>query len=212
MSLARDDTGYLNALNALETKFVQTRTIEKKENTSEQSGKSENMPEINDVYEKDPSNSKKENVKELEKIQEDYNNLEIQNKDLNEIAANLEQIGKIINEENNKEEKVEEEKEDTETADKKEEARGRIQELMAEVREKQAQIAQMQQEIQNTVNSIVELNIGDNAESIEAEPIDAEKLKQSAIKDIRDNPETVKKIQIKNLDRNLLLAMLTLRQ
>ncbi|OGI02923.1 MAG: hypothetical protein A2Y25_09935 [Candidatus Melainabacteria bacterium GWF2_37_15] len=207
MSIARDDIGYLNALDALETSFIKTGTIEKKEHKEEVSGKDNTEPEINDVYEKNSNIPPKD--KEIEKVQEDYKELEIKNNNLKKINADLEQIHKIIN---NNEQEDNKETQNPDYTEKREQALSRIQELMSKVNEKQAQIAQLQQEIQSTVSSLVELNIGENVDSVEAEIKHAEELKQDIIKDIKENPETVKKLEIKNIDKDLLLALLSLHK
>ncbi len=204
MSLARDDFGYLSAIDALETNFLKTGTIEKRDYSEKVSGQDNKEPEISDVYEKKPASTPGEKEKKLEKIQREHNELEMKNKDLQKINTDLEKIGKIIN--NN------EETENTESARKKEQALGKINELMSGVRDKQNQIARMQKEIQQTVSSLVELEIGGNSSPAETgETRKTEELKQSAIREIKENPETVKKLQVKNIDKNLLLAMLSLR-
>lgn len=210
MSLARDDFGYLSAIDALENSFLKTSQIEKKEYVKDISGPEVKESEINDVFEKNSASSSKEKENELERIQEEYNQLEEQNSQLDKIQSDLEQIDKIIT--NNEDEEDYEETEDIEKSKEKEQALNRISELMSGVREKQGQISEMQREIQQTVSSIVELNIGDNAELIEAEMEKAEELKQSIVDEIKERPETVKKLKIKNIDRNLILAMLSLRQ
>ena len=212
MSVARDDSGYLNALDALETSFIRTETIQKKEPKEDVSGKDNTEPEINDVYEKSSNIPYKDT--EIEKVQEDYNELEIKNNNLKKINADLEQIHKTLN--NNQEDNKETQSSDS--TEKREQALSKIQELMTKVNEKQAQISQMQQEIQNTVSSLVELNVGENAVSFEAEIKHeqeikhAEELKQAIIKEVKENPETVRKLEVKNFDKDLLLAMLSLHK
>lgn len=206
MSLARDDLGYLSAIDALETSFLKTESIEKKENEENTTGPKNSEPEFNDVFENRFGYTGKEQEKELEKAQEEYSKLEIKNESLKKINSDLAQINNaLIENDNNKPENSEKSKE-------KEQALEKINALMSGVREKQSQITEMQRELQQTVSSLVELNIGENADSVETEIKQAEELKQSIMEEVKENPEVVKKLQIKNIDRNLLLAMLTLRK
>lgn len=207
MSLARDDMGFLSALDALETSFVKTGTIEKKNYTREtDSGADNGEPEFKDVYEKTTNFSEKE--KEFEKIQDDYNDLEIKNNNLQQINSDLEQINNAIT----KKQESTEEPESSELKQKKEAAVNKIKELMSKVSEKQTQITELQKEIQQTVTSLVELNVGENFVPVEHEVQQAEELKQSIIDEVKKSPIKVKKIHINNMDKDLLLAMLSLRQ
>lgn len=215
MSYARDDAGFLNAIDALETRFIKTGAIAKTNYAPEKtSGSEASEPEFNDVYIKSSENV--DSNKELEKIQEDYNNLEIKNEKLQKISSDLEEISRALSENQSSKEnkKTESGTESTsanpEAQQKKEEAMNKIQELMSKVGEKQSQIAELQQEIQQTVTSLVEIKVGENADSIEQEVQLAKELKQNIVDEVKKDPEKVKKIQIKNLDKNLLLAMINM--
>ena len=226
MSLARDDIGILGALDALKIDFIKSRTLEKKD--SPKTSDSEQEPEIKDVFEKN-SNGNKKNVEEL---QENYNFLEVKKDVLTEIDVSLERIDsseKEITEENFKEiakvieqivpegtraeESVEEEPPARDDSEKQEEEDSvkRINELRAKVNEKQQQIAHLQETLYNEVSSLVELRLNADDNSEETVEQQAESLKQSVVEGISQNPETSHKMQITNLNKDMILAMLSLR-
>jgi len=221
MSLARDDIGISRALDALHTEFIKSRTLEKSNDSPKTSG-SDTEPEICDVFEKN-STEKERNVEEL---QEDYNSLEVKKEALKEIDASLEHIdasGEDIEEEDVEEirEAINEivsqenssvEEEDVEKAELTEEANRRINKLRAEVNEKQQQIAQEQKKLYDEVSSVVELHISVDDSSEETIEQQAEDLKQSVVKEIKENPEISRQMQITRFDKNMILAMISLRK
>ena len=240
MSLARDDVGISGALNALQTEFIKSGTLEKKENTQKISGEEKESSEIKDVFEKKSGNNDGE---DLEQLQEDFNSLEIKGKALDEIGSSLERIensgeipellhknfeefDKLIEEiastsaetsesadvKNDTTEQVpEKESQNNESTGKEEESIKKINELRAKVSEKQQQIAELQKKLYHEVNSIVELRIGANSDSPESKQ-QAENLKNSVVNGIKENPEQSQKIQVTNLNKDLILAMLSLHR
>lgn len=192
MSLARDDMNPISALDALEASFLQkTERIEEKK---EISGDKYKEPEIDDVFENTSGNK----YSDVEKLQEEHTALEMKNEELQKMEKDLESIDKTTS---NRE---------------KEEALNRIQELRVKINEEQKNIAAMQKEIQQQVSSVIELQVGENADALETEhsaPSEStDQLKKSVVQEIDENPQKMVKIQLKSIDKNLLLAMLSLRE
>jgi|GEM_PF-3352255 len=236
MSIARDDLGISGVLNALKAEFIKPGTLEK-QNNKEVSGSENKESEINDVFEKKSSGEEKD----IEQLQDEYNSLEIKKQALEEVDSslesieksgqnpdnvesfdrNIEELDRVIEEMAPEKTKSEEQKENGNTeeqslaredAQQNNESSRKINELRAKVSEKQQQLANLQQKLYNEVSSIVELRIGNNTDSIETEQKKAEELRESVERDIKENPEKVQKIQITNLNKDLILAMLSLRQ
>lgn len=249
MSLARDDIGSVSNLDALETRFIKTGTVEQKPDIEKKISDSQvQEPEFRDVYEKKVNTTDKK----FEKIQEDYNDLEKHNQTLDEVNSrlesieqtvemskdsefsrnfvekNVEKIEKIVEEvvlddenlseqseeiaEEQRQARAEDNADSLKTAQERDESLKRIQELKEKVREKQEQILQLQKELSKEVTSTVKLDVNENVSSIEAEMPEIKDLKKAVIAEIEENPEQSKKMQIRNLSSNLLLAMLSLRQ
>lgn len=215
MSLARDDVGISRASNALISEPIKQGTLEKREKIDKISVSEKKKSEIKDVFEKEPINDIKSKSQKLEALQQEYNKAEEEEKILKEAEeelSNAEKSGETPDEEKLQEiekalgkESSEKEKEDSESGKK-------INELRAEVNEKQQQLAELKQKLYHEVNSIVELPIGGIEESEESIEQKAEKIKNAAIDGINENPEKSREIQIKSLDKNLILAMLSLRK
>ena len=188
MTLARDDYSLSSVLDTLKTNFIKTGTVEKKDTINKNvSDLKPKESEINDVYEKNFNTTHKA----FEEIQEKNNALELKNKTLNNINSRLEKIKDT--EENNQ---------NSDSMEKNEETDKKISELITKISEKQKQVAELQKKLYNEVNSLVELDEF-NAEQ-------TEELKQSVIKEIKENPEKSQKIHVKTLNRDLLLAMVSL--
>ncbi len=86
----------------------------------------------------------------------------------------------------------------------------KVAELRAKVNEKQQQLAQLEQKLYHEVSSTIELKIGKTKEPDESLRRQAEELKGSVVDSINEEPEKAPKIHITNLDKNLILAMLSL--
>jgi len=240
MSLARDDIGISRALDVLETDFIKSRKLE---NNKKISGQKIKEPEINDVFEKNSKNDRKN----LEKLQDDYNSNEIRNKALNEISTGLEraknsdqllQSPELLKKSLDEINKVIEEIAPIDTKDKKQEVKDtagkdekssekvqpldrdlqkkesikKINELKVKVNKKQQQIANHQKKLYHEVNSLVELNLVKNDKPAETEERRVDNLKKSVTEYIKKNPVKSTKVQILQLDSNLILAMLSLHK
>lgn len=245
MSLARDDVGITGALNALKAEFVKSGTLEKQGESRKNSDAEKENPEINDVFEKDSSKEAKKDPNRVEKLQEEYNSIEIKKQALDKVDKNLSELQETgetpdeaelrelkkaieetpplessTTEQEAKNEAIKDQQEQTseqqnqnrDSAEQQGDSAKRVNELRAMVSEKQQQLVELQQKLYHEVNSTVELRIGSNNESTESEEKLAQELKDSVVKDIQENPEQARKIQITNLDKNLILAMLSLRQ
>lgn len=192
MSLARDDAGFIGALDALERSFIKTGTIEKKLSPEQISGPNPTEPGINDVFEKKSSGL----FSQTEKLQEDYNNLELKNNELKKIDEDITKLDKKMEEQELPHEQ--------------------LQDLKARVSEKLKEIRAQQDALVQKVSSLVNLRIGDNAETSEKPFPDnelaaqAEEIKDAVINEVKDNPDAVKKVELKQLNRDLLLALLSL--
>lgn len=107
------------------------------------------------------------------------------------------------------------------TQKQKELADKKLDEIMQNIAAQKAQLAQKQETINTSINknSIVEIKINPEEEEqevkeeqqIKQEEASPEKLKENAINSIKEHPAKSRKVQIKHLDKNLLLAMLSLR-
>ncbi len=227
MSLARDDIGISGALNAIEAEFIKSGTLEKPNNNQEISGPEDKEPEINDVFEKESSVNQSDDVKRIEQLQEEYNALEVQKQALDEVdkeLAGLEEPGqepdpaetekpeKTVEELLPKEQSVtgESSGQESETDEEQEGSAGRISELRLQVNEKQQQLAELQHELREEINSTVELRLDGNSNPVETVEQQAENLKNSVVEDIKQYPQKSQAAQITHLNANLLLAMLSL--
>jgi small-conductance mechanosensitive channel len=242
MSLARDDVGISGALNALQTEFIKAGTLEKQENTKKVSGDQKEEPEIKDVFEKKSNNNEEKNLEQLQEdfnslaikdkalkeidasleriensgqVPEDSESF---NKSLEEVDKVIEKIAPTVTETakppevKNDTTQQNTEKQNNESTENREESIKKINELRSKVSEKQQQIAELQKKMYHEVSSLVELRIGANADSPETAKQQAEELKSSVINDIKENPEQSQKIQITNFNKDLILAMLSLRR
>ena len=107
------------------------------------------------------------------------------------------------------------------TPKQKEESVEKLNDIINNIKNKEQDFTKKQEELTRTVNknSLVELKLPTKPESeteVETEikkeeAVSAEKLKESAIKNINDAPKKSIKMHIQHLDKNLLLAMLSLR-
>ena len=111
------------------------------------------------------------------------------------------------------------------TPEQKEESVKKLDDILNNIKNKEQELLVKQEEITQRINknSLIELKVASASEKeveievelekeIKKEEADsAEKLKESTIKDINDAPKKSIKMHIQHLDRNLLLAMLSLR-
>ncbi|HBG48153.1 MAG TPA: hypothetical protein DDW90_01320 [Cyanobacteria bacterium UBA9971] len=111
------------------------------------------------------------------------------------------------------------------TPEQKEESVKKLDDILNNIKNKEQELLVQQEEITQRINknSLIELKVASASEKeveievelekeIKKEEADsAEKLKESTIKDINDAPKKSIKMHIQHLDRNLLLAMLSLR-
>lgn len=105
------------------------------------------------------------------------------------------------------------------TPKQKEESVEKLNDIINNINSKEQDLSAKKEEITNNVNknSLVELKRPTKPEQVieeeikKEEAISAEKLKESAIKNINDAPKKSIKMHIQHIDKNLLLAMLSLR-
>lgn len=107
------------------------------------------------------------------------------------------------------------------TEKQKEEASAKIDEIIKNIKTKQDELTRKQEEITQGINknSLVVIKIvpEENEEKLikEAEKTEkkseGEKLKDTAVKGIKEEPQKSTEMHIKHIDRNLLLAMISLR-
>jgi hypothetical protein len=138
-------------------------------------------------------------------------------RDQNTVAADqnaIEQDQKVVAEDQKAvaaEQKAADDKKNTDGNAQAADSAKEVSQLKAKIAEKQQEIAKLQKELYHKVSSVVEISIGkeeDTGKTIEQQ---AEDLKTSVSKDIKDNPTQSVKMQITQFDDKLLLAMLSLR-
>ena len=114
------------------------------------------------------------------------------------------------------------EKIQVETQEEKAASREKLNDVVNNIESKKAEFAQIQQDISVNVNSIVELKRVPEEENVVKIPVqenvtevpdknDSEELKETVVEDIKTSPVKAREVQIKHIDRDLLLAMLSLR-
>lgn len=101
---------------------------------------------------------------------------------------------------------------ETNTTKQKEESVKKLDEMLNNIKEKEQELNSKQEDITQKIhqNSLVELKLSSTAET-EKQELVAEKLKESTVQNIKETPEKSIKMHVKNIDKNLLLAMLSLR-
>jgi len=113
------------------------------------------------------------------------------------------------------------------TPEQKEESIKKLDDILKNIKNKEQELTYKREEITQKINknSLVEIKIAsapekENVVEVEVdleneikkeEAVSAEKMKESAIKTINDAPHKSIKMHIQHIDRNLLLAMLSLR-
>ena len=111
------------------------------------------------------------------------------------------------------------------TPEQKEESIKKLDDILKNIKNKEQELTYKQEEITQKINknSLVEIKIAsapekENVVEVDLEneikkeeAVSAEKMKESAIKTINDAPHKSIKMHIQHIDRNLLLAMLSLR-
>jgi hypothetical protein len=222
-----DDIGSVGIVFSYQAQIIESGNDEKPDKSSKTSEKKENeTPEILYSVSLDKSG---ENLKklQLEKLQEKYNSFASDQKFLNEVKLKLQKMkeqakGEGIQEKDQKilhelEKKLnsilpdDKENKQTSHSGEKNDNIKTISQLMASVIEKQQKISQLQKELSVEVSSLVELRLGENVDSYEAEVKFAKELRKNVEAEILDKPKESQKIQIKYLNRDLLLAMVTLK-
>jgi len=111
----------------------------------------------------------------------------------------------------------------TNTPEQKEESIKKLDDILNNIKNKEQELVNKKEKITQGINknSLVEIKLASAQEKgheveveveIEKEEADsAEKLKKSTIKEINDAPKKSIKMHVQHIDRNLLLAMLSLR-
>lgn len=97
----------------------------------------------------------------------------------------------------------------TDSEDEKEASVNKLKDIINNIQNKSDTLSENQDSLSKGISTVVEIKIVPTEE--EEVKIYEEHLKSSAINSIKENPEHSKNIQIRHLDRNLLLAMISLR-
>ena len=97
------------------------------------------------------------------------------------------------------------------TVKQKEESVEKLNDIINNIKNKEQDLKNKQEELIQRVNEYSLVEIKRSSEPEIKEEVSAEELKETAINDIKENPVKSRHMQIKHIDRNLLLAMLSLR-
>jgi hypothetical protein len=97
------------------------------------------------------------------------------------------------------------------TPEQKDKSVEKLNDIIKNIKNKEQDLNDKKEELTQRVNrnSLVELKLSPEEEK--EEEVSAQKLKETTTKNIKDAPEKSLKMHIKHLDKNLLLAMLSLR-
>jgi DNA repair exonuclease SbcCD ATPase subunit len=206
MSFAMDDVNGLKLNSLVPLKQTEETRIVEKQPDVKSTDSSRTESEISDEYELSQKRLYARQ-KELESSQQKFTDIDVKKQ---EIQKNSEELNAIVQKFNEEAEKTEQ----------KFKLSDKIDEIAAKIEKQKNELEEKQKEINVIPNSIIKLDIKENkTEEIKIEqqisqPPQAttgEELKKEAIKSIKQNPEHSIKVHIKHLDRDLLLAMLSLR-